>query len=65
MPESINFVKHQNLTKEMLADKKHIKENNKHNVVRNMKNALIQVLIPNHYTANTESRNYVTGKGLP
>ena len=44
MPESIYYVKHNNITKEMLVDKKHIKENYIHNIVRNMKNMLRKIL---------------------
>ena len=59
MPESINLVKHQNLTKEMLVDKKHFKENKIHNIVRNMKDALRQILKPNHSTVHMKSINSV------
>lgn len=50
MPESIEYVKHHNITKEMLADKKHIKENYMHIVIRNMKNMLRKILRNNQHT---------------
>ena len=44
MPESIIYVKHDNIKKEMLVDKKHISERYIHNLVRNMKNKLREIL---------------------
>ena len=54
MPESIHFVQHRNVTREMLYDKKHIKEYCIQNIVRNMKDKLRELI-----QRNTDSRRIV------
>ena len=44
LPESLEIISHDNLTKDMLYDKKHIKEDSIHHLIRNMKNKLRKIL---------------------
>ena len=65
MPESIYFLNHRNVTRDMLSDKKHIKENCIHNMVRNMKNILRKILSNNQsngYYYKSEKTHQVQGK---
>ena len=44
IPESLHIIQHQNVTRDMLYDKKHIKENCIQHIVRNMKDKLRELL---------------------
>ena len=57
MPESIHFVQHRNVTREMLYDKKHIKEHCIQNIVRNMKDKLRELIQRNTDSRRIEKNN--------
>ena len=57
LPESLNLVVHENVTTDMLYDKKHIKQNCINFVVKNMKNKLRE-LITYKKDSNRISKNH-------
>ena len=64
MPESLFYIKHQNVTKEMLVDKKHISEKYIHNIVRNMKDKLREILRLNQDKTKYGSRPGIDERNL-